>query len=77
MLDLVIDASGLFGPRSGMTGLAPERLSRPRSPPLRARRAAFPPLAEPALPLVDLLANLRELLAQSIKLALAFLRTPA
>ena len=75
MLDLVIDAIGLFGPRSGMTGLAPERLSRPRSPPLRARRAPFPPLAEPALPLVDLLANLREL--DALREELAFLRTPA
>ena len=45
---------------------------RPRATPFRARRAALAALAEPALPFLDLLAHLRELLAQRIQLATAF-----
>ena len=55
-----------------MTWLTPERLSRPRSTPFRAGRAALAALAESALPFLDLFAHLRELLAQRIQLATAF-----
>jgi hypothetical protein len=41
------------------------------------RRAALPAFAEPALPFLDLFANLREVLAQRIDFALAFLPTLA
>ena len=77
VLDLVVDAIGRSGPRSDVPRLATTRLARSRLPGLRTRSAPLATLAEPSLPLLDLLAHFRQFLAQRTQFATAFLVTLA
>ena len=72
VLDLVVDASRCGGPRPDVAHLATTRLVRSLSLAFRTRRPPLAALAEPSLPLLDLLAHLRQLLAQRAHFALAF-----
>ena len=63
-LDFVVDPLWRLAPGSFVPRLTTAGFSRSRSPALRTRRPPLPSFAEPALPLLELLPQLRQLLAQ-------------